>query len=140
MDDTQCRLQSEFHLRPIKHVFDIRGLVLGIVKKVLVEIRQTLWEGLTVAEHVCELLRHQRWIALIVIDPEDLIALALVVQQELQRVLPHELIQVILHVRGRPIDGLVKLFDVTPRQLNEAVSGLAIFQSLDVIIIERKIF
>src|SRR5271167_3481996 len=75
---------------------------------------------------------------LVVVHPEDLIAVALVGKQELQRVFPQEFIHLYGHVGGGPVDGPVKLFHGTGGPLNEAVAGLATLQSLDVITFERK--
>ena len=79
----QRRLQSEFHSRPIELVFDVRGLRIGVVEKVLIKIRQAFRQRLRVAEHVCKLLGHVSRIRFVVVNAQSLIALVLVSKQTL---------------------------------------------------------
>ena len=138
MNHTQCRLQSEFHLGPIEQVFDIGRLRLGIGEKIVIEIRQLFRQGLGVAEHVCELLGHLGKVALIVIAPQRPVALAPIGEQEMQRLAPHELIDLPAYVGGRPIDGPVKLFHRAAGQLNRAVARITLPQVPDVVEVKRK--
>ena len=140
MHDTQCRLQSEFHPCPIKRVFDVRGLGVGIGEKVRVEIRQVRWQGLGIGQHIGELLGYHGRVTLIVIKSQGLIALMLVGEQTLQCRLLQESIHLFVHIGGRPIDGSVKVFDRAGRQLHLTVAGRAVLQGLDLIAVERKIF
>src|SRR5581483_1511098 len=36
---TQCRLKTKFHIFPIKHIFHVWGLAIGILKKIVVVVR-----------------------------------------------------------------------------------------------------
>src|SRR5579863_1919425 len=77
-------------------------------------------------------------IALIVINAQSPIAFTLVSQQTIEHAAPQKLVDLIVHIRTGPIDGLMDCFDGTGGDLNQAIAGPAILQGLDVIVIQRK--
>ena len=100
---TTCTTRSvgfnpNFTSRPIERVFHVRGLCIGIREKIVVEIRQVLWQGFVITEHVGELLRAPRWDCAYRCKPLRPVALALVGEKTLQHGFLQELIHLFVHV------------------------------------------
>jgi hypothetical protein len=78
MHDAERRLQFELHLGPIERLLKVRRFVVRIVMQAVVEVRRVFRQGIILAEQVGELLRHIGGVALVVINSQGAIALALV--------------------------------------------------------------